>query len=220
MRIQFPFEIAGMATVILCSTMPVIAQDISKASIEKANEQARLSLQVLQHIVTPEIGFSSKEEARGAQLGTPLRVFMVGLDKLKDFQASVEPNSLLNDTHQLIYPVSVNGEHRSSVTLHEINGEWQIGSFGKPYFSKSLGQVLDAQLAETKYPAAEFFVVEIPALRTFFLARHHGSDLLLTPLHDDTAHKLTAGRTVDAKEVFGSLAPSARERKTGPYMSD
>jgi hypothetical protein len=220
MRIQFPFETAGMAYLIFCCTLPAMAQGIPQTSIEKANEQARHSLQVLQQIAAPEIGFKSKEEARGAQLGTPLRIFMVGLDKLKEYQSGVDPNSLLNDTHHVIYPVSVNGEHRSSITLHEVNGEWQIGSVGKPNFSKSLAEALDAQVAETKAPATEFFEVEIPALRAFFLGRRQGSDLLLTPLHDDPALKLTAGRTVDAKDVFHALAPAARERKTGPYSSD
>jgi len=56
------------------------------------------------------LGFESLEEVADAQLGEPLQVSAVPLDRLKEFTPETDPNELLVEANRIIYPVTVNEE--------------------------------------------------------------------------------------------------------------
>jgi len=224
MRIQSAFGLTALAMLLACPALPCAAQESPQASVARAAEEAQRSLQALRQLTTPEtfkgLGFQSPDEVLEAQLDSPLPVFMVPLNRLKEYQPGADPNSLLDDTRHLIYPVTVKGQLRSGLTLRELNGEWQVASFGKPTLTRALIEARTAQMTESKSPAQAFFAVEIPALHDYFIARRSEGNLFLTPAITDPAHNLTAARTLDARQVFATLALAARELRTGPFISD
>jgi hypothetical protein len=201
-----------------------LASPSSAQTPQAAHDEAQRSLATLQSLATTQtykgLGFESLQETKSASLGQPLRVFMVGLDALRDYQPQTDPNKMLMDVHQLIYPVVVGGQQRSSVTLREVEGKWQVASFGKPTLTKALVQMRQRQIESARVPAESLFAVNIPALNLSFLGRRSDGTLLLTPLVSDAALKLEEGQPQDAKAVFEALAPRARELKTGPYIAD
>ena len=207
--------------------MMVVMQSTSASAAESpqaATEEAQRSLAALQEITTEQtykgLGFESPEEVKSATLGSPLQVFTVRLDALRDYQPQTDPNSLLVDSHQIIYPVIVGGQQRSSMTMRELDGKWQVASFGKPTLTKALVQTRQRHIESTKVPIESVFVVNIPALNLHFIGRRDGSALLLTPLASDPSLKVEEGQSIEAQAVFNTLAPRARELKTGPYIAD
>jgi hypothetical protein len=200
------------------------AQMQMKPIPQEARAEATRSLPQLQQLVTPEsykaLGFQSVAEAKSATLEAPVQVFMVQLDRLREYQPSASPHALLTETNELKYPVSVNHQVRTSMVMRQINGKWQVASFGRPVLTKALTETIQEQAEKTKASAASFFEVKIPALNLVFVARQEGSRLLLTPVIDDPRFELKQGQEVDAQQLFARLVPYAKELKTGPYLSD
>ena len=190
----------------------------------KAMQAAREKLPIVSGMVSKEnfkeLGFQSPEEAQQIQLGTPVPIFMVQLDKLKSYEKGADPVSLLTNTNRILYSLTVNGEPRSALVLHLVKGNWQMASVGRPNFTKALGSITREVVTRNKTKVESTFQVEIPALNLNFVGQKDPSGLQLTPLLDDPRFEFTAGRTLPAQEVFQRLAPYARELKTGDRLVD
>lgn len=185
-------------------------------------EAASRSLSTFQRMVNERnykgLGFESPDEIKSATLGGPLRVFMVRLDRLKEYVAGIDPNKLLVDGNQVIYPVTVHGSVRSSITVEKPNGGWRGETFGSSNLVKALESARAADSAASKIPSQEYFAVSIPALNLYFLGHRVESRLMLTPIIDDARFKLKAGATLAAEQVLERIVPYAREQKTGPKV--
>lgn len=108
-------------------------------------EAARDALETFTLLVTKEnhkaMGFDSDADVKSASLGEPIQVRMVRLDQLKTFQPGSDPNPLLQETRQVIYPVLIRDETRSSVMLAQSGpGEWRAVSFGNPRLAKQIAE--------------------------------------------------------------------------------
>jgi hypothetical protein len=222
MRHMVALEIAAIALLLY---QPVVASaQLKPAEIPKeAQDEAQRSLPVLHQMVTPEtyknLGFQSVDEASRATLGAPMRVLMVPLDRLKEYQPGAKIEEMLQDTNEVRYPVSVDGQVRTSVVMRQIEGKWQVARFGRPALTQSL-DLVRKRVVTAETPAEATFEVNIPALNLYFLGREVGSNLMLTSAVDDPRFDLKQGEEVDAQQVFSKIAPYARELKTGPYISD
>jgi len=155
-----------------------------------------------------ELGFESREELGGATLGEPIRVFLVRLDRLKEFQATSDPRGLLTDTRQLIFPVTAGGQTRSSITVGDQNGRWAATSFGGPNLIKQLTAVRQGMGPV----GPSIMYVKVPSLNAYFVGSADAGDaeLMLTPLNDLPDSQLKRGGRVSAKDAFAALVPAAR----------
>jgi len=191
---------------------------------QEVREEAQRSLPGVRQMVTPEtykrLGFESIEEASSAELGSPMRIFMVGLDRLKEFAPSRSPSEHLVDTNEVRYPVTVGGNVRTSMVMHLIEGKWQLARVGRPALTKGLVEAARKQAAPPGAAQEPSFEVQIPALNLYFTGQQAGPRLLLTPVLDDERFGFKQGETLDAQQVFAKIAPYAKQVQTGPYLSD
>jgi hypothetical protein len=179
-----------------------------------SRQAASQGLETLRKLVNADnyrsMGFESLDEVRSASLGDPLHIYRVRLDQLREYEPGGDPEKLLSDIGQDLYPVSVAGAVRSSVLIEKKGGQWSAVSFGGANLVKVLGQRLADNSTTSKVAAASYFEVHVAALNMYFLGYRQESRLMLVPLIDDAKLKFTAGMPVPAAEVFAALVPAAK----------
>jgi len=184
-------------------------------SSEKIQKAASESLATFGKLITKEnyrqMGFESPGEVHEAKLGRPFQNFMVKLDQLQKYQKGSDPNKLLTGGNQLVYPILVKGQVRSSITIGEVNGDWKAESFGGPSFIKLLTKVQKKVSEIDRLPLSAYFVVRVPALNLYFIGYRIDNKLMLTPLHDDPGFKFKSGISMSADKVFTAILPAAKK---------
>jgi hypothetical protein len=184
-------------------------------------EVAERSLAVLKKQIKPDnferSGFLSAEESRTATLGNPIRVLFVRLDELRDFSSGKDVKALLHDLGELIYPVVVNREVRTSITLGEKEGRWRFTRFGPSRLAIALLGDNRAQVEALAVSPTDVSVVRVAALGTYFLGHQTGGGMVLTPIVNDPAAKLVRGRPRPADEVLLDLVPFAVQHNGLPH---
>lgn len=197
-----------------------------QGALANARDQAQRSLAGLRSFVTPEtferLGFESIEEVNRAQLGVPIPTFIVPLDRLRQYGPGQNPAGLLVPTNEIRFPLSVDGQVRSSITLRSTNGGWEVARIGRPQLIKEISQVIQASTpgAPLAPQAGTFFQVTVPALSLEFVGQRADNRILLTSLVNEQLYELQAGQTEDARQVFERLAPFVRQLRTGPFIVD
>jgi hypothetical protein len=170
-------------------------------------EAASHGIGVLQKLVNDQnyrtMGFDSVEEVKQAQLGQPFDVFNIGLDQLKSYRTGANANTLLSKSAETIFPVTVGGQVKSSVTIVQKEGGYKPSSFGNAEVVKSLSRYRRGDLA------ANDFVVRVLAFNLYFLGRKVEDRLFLTPVVEDPRIKLRPGESVPAEIVLEELVPLA-----------
>lgn len=193
--------VAGLLLLMGCSQ-----ENAPKSPVPEPEKAASDAVGILQKLVTDQnyksFGFDSADEVKSAQLGQPLPVSVIGLDKLKNAQAGVAPDSLLTQSPETIYPVTVRGAVRSSVTIiHKAEG-YAPASFGNAEIVKGLSRFRQA---------GNEFVLRIPAFNMYFLARRVENQVVLVPILDDPRMKVKAGEAVPLPRLLELLRPLANE---------
>jgi hypothetical protein len=69
---------------------------------------------------------------------------MIALNPLRDLDGT-DAMALLRSTGQFVYPITINGETNSSVTIAQVEGEWVAASFGSPTEARARSSVKDSQ---------------------------------------------------------------------------
>ena len=178
-----------------------------KPPSSQPQEAGSSAIGVLQKMVTEQnyraLGFDSVDQVKQAQLGSPFSVFEIGLNQLKEYKPGISPDTLLTPSSKTIYPVTVNSEVKSSVTISHKDNGYQASSFGSADIIKSLSRYRRAEAQGND------FVVRVPAFNMYYLGRHVNSRLLLVPIIDDTRLKLKTGEAVPAETVLEQLVPLA-----------
>jgi len=186
----------------------------TKVLIKEIQPAAQRSLKTFSQLVTKEnyrqMGFESPEEVRSATLGAPIQDFMVRLDKLKKYEPGSRPDELLTATSQVIYPVFVKGQVRSSITLSKTKESWQAVSFGGFNFVKLVSSTLMESSKVTGLDYSSYFLVRVPSLNLFFLGFRSNNELMLVPLTDNTMLEFKAGASMKAEKVFSAILPDAK----------
>ena len=163
-----------------------------------------------------EIGFESPKDIYSATLDTPIVDFFIPLDQLIKYEPNNNPDDLLRSTNRIYYPVLVNTQVRSSITLSKIEGKWQAVSFGSPIFIGSVTNTLKQSMKESKLNYSEYFVVRIPSLNIYFLAYRSQGELLFVPLLDDTRLGFKSGVSLLANKALIALLPEAKAQSDVP----
>lgn len=181
-----------------------------------------LDKEIVQH--AQELGFTTGTEgARLRQDAFP--IYEVGLKDLRDFTPEKGANNLLTDTHQLLFPVEVKSEVKSSVTVRSTTNqtqgigqtdrtkEWRPTRWGLPKLIVHL--TTEQKRLNERLPGLKGFrLVSIPSLNRNFLGYEDNADLKLVPLVSD--HLFTAGKPLSTREVFLSLIPEAKSVDGSP----
>ncbi|MCW5580942.1 MAG: hypothetical protein KIS72_06370 [Luteimonas sp.] len=186
------------------------AQSMSQQSAvdaRKAGEVAGNALSTLSQLVTEQnhraMGFESAKEVAGASLGTPLPVYMVQLDELRQYEGA-DPAPMLRPLPQVIYPVLVGGAARSGITVENTGKGWQATGFGSASLSRALADGARAT------GAGDPFVVHVAALRTYFIGFRDGDGaLMFAPIRDEPELEFRAGVAVPATQALLALKASA-----------
>jgi hypothetical protein len=205
---RIPAIIIGL----LLSATVIFAQDKPSDPLAASLEPAGKSLETFRQLVTDHnyqaMGFGSADGVKSATLGEPLVTYFVRLDRLREYQPTTDPNTMLNGGDEVIYPVLVGQEVRSSIRLAPRGGSWQAVSFGGPRLSRAL---FEARAKHTGAPASTYMAVAIPALNLQFLGVKDGQKLTLISLQDNSRAKLTSGSKLPADQVFARLVPLAKD---------
>src|SRR5579883_3538491 len=113
-----------------------------KPPAQQPQQAAQDAIGVLQKLVNEQnyksLGFDSLDEVKRAQLATPIQVYNIGLDKLKGYQAGQDPNALLAASPETIYPVTVDGQVKTGVTIVHKEQGYEPASFGNADIVKRL----------------------------------------------------------------------------------
>lgn len=160
-----------------------------------------------------DLGFESKDEISSATLGDPVSVYLVRLDQLREFQPEADPHKLITATTEMIYPVMVKDQARSSITLTQEGGKWVAAGFGGAKLIRQLAKVRANLGASESTPGKPDMFVKVPALNVYFVARPNqspGGELTLTPLTDQPDYRMKEGGGIPAKEAFSALVPAAK----------
>jgi hypothetical protein len=175
---------------------------------------AQASLTTLAHLAIADktLGFHSPDEAASASLGAPLPMLMVGLNPLRAYHAGDDPRPLLLSEGSVLYPVTVNGDVRSSVLIRkDASGDWKASQFGRPTLA-SLATEGRTNVSRARGVAASgLSLVEIPTLAARMLAHEENGVPMLTCLGDVRGTDLHAGETRPAADVFARLQPIAAQ---------
>jgi len=180
-----------------------------------AQTAANRGLDSLRKLLTAEnakdMGFESPEEAAAAALGDPVRVQMVRLDALRQYEASVDPGRLLAEANRVIYPVAVKDQVKSSIIVEGSGSQWKASSFGGPHFVRQMARYRTDVATRFKPAPDSVSVVHVAALNLYFLGYRLDGRLMLTPLENHPTYRLEAGASLPAEQVFAALAPIARD---------
>lgn len=160
------------------------------------------------------LGFAVTGDAERSELGAPWSDFIVQLDDLRSWQPGSDPMRLLRPTGLVVYPVTVGGAVRSSVTLKKQDSTWKPVAFGAPGQSQAVSRIRASVVEKNRVAGPQTFQVRIPAFNLVFVAHVSGGSLMLTPVVDAPPYGLTAGVAVAADKLFTSLKPEA-ERDQG-----
>ena len=138
------------------------------------------------------VGFASPDEARRSQLGDPLTISEIGVERLRAYSPGAPVDDLLTPSPQTLYPVTVNGAVKSSVTIVRERDAFRPSAFGGPAligplsaYRQYVGGVSDT-------------VVRVPALNLVFLARRRAAGLMLVPVFAEPDIGLPVGRETPA----------------------
>src|SRR5258707_1065019 len=83
------------------------------------------------------LGFNSVQDAASATLGDPLTIYRIGLDQLKGFKRGDDPQKLLVDDKRILYPILVNNQAASSISVEGKNDGWRATDFGNANLIKA-----------------------------------------------------------------------------------
>lgn len=154
------------------------------------------------------LGLDAPGEASKASVGEAVVDYMIGLNPLRDWDGA-DAMALLRPTGQFVYPITIDGETKSSVTIAQVKGEWVAAAFGSPTEAKARSSVKDSQ-SQGPGASKEYAQVRIPALRATFLASQGPGGLEFTPLTSRPEVGLIAGQPASATEVLRRLQPIAK----------
>src|SRR5262249_21986467 len=104
-------------------------QQAGEAGFADMQTAAEKALNTFRKLVTQqnykELGFDVADEVSNAALGQPMLIFLVRLDRLREHQPGTDPNRLLTDSHQALYPITIRNQMRSSVLVGQTGAKWK-----------------------------------------------------------------------------------------------
>jgi hypothetical protein len=174
----------------------------SSPPAQRPQEAANNAIGMLQKLVHEHnykaLGFQSVEEVQQAQLGQPIEVYNMGVEKLKGYQTGQDPNSLLTPSSETIYPVTVGGSVRTGLMIVHKEQGYESSRFGDADVVK--------RLAAYRQDPREF-AVRIPGFNMYFVGRHVETRVMLVPIANDPRLSVQAGDAAPLEVIVDQLRP-------------
>lgn len=209
---------AGMLSIWLlqmlgCSSTP---QDVAQHSLDNLHKPSTSAERADDEAFAKDIGFTSLEEMANAQLASPLRLYTVSLVKLASFKPGDNPNKLLEDTHSLIFPITIDKQFRSSLIVKEtslpktlwMSPSKAIESMKARHTGTGFPRLMSK--IEKLAPSSSSFLVSFAPLRLLLLGDRKAERLMLTVIEENPNYQLSAGKEYDAAELLHKLAGDAK----------
>jgi len=196
----------GVATV---PPTPPMAMMVNPQSAEekRSNSKAIEECAKLKSLISPAnaklLGFDTAQDVLLIHIGKPLDIRTIGINSLRAYRPGDPVAPLILQLDSRLYPLSVDGNVRSSLVVSRIQGT--------DTFTGTAWGLVKLITLVTKYKKADSdFVVWIPALNLHFLGNRPDESLMLTPLATRKLYGLIEGVPVQAAVVFALLAQQAR----------
>lgn len=149
-------------------------------------------------------GLESVGQLSRSTLGTPISIYRVELDALKNYEPN-NPDGLLIQSDQYLYPVKVGPVPVTSFTVEQTGKGWQATRFGDAVLSRDLAQAISKSAAANQISPDQYFLVWIQAMNRYFAAHRSDNQVFLMTIYDDTDLNLEAGTEKSADEWFKAL---------------
>ncbi len=172
---------------------------------DKGADKTHQKLKKLPGGILKGLGLTEDEAAKTAR-GAKLKVYILGLDKLKDFKSGDKPKKILIDTKEIVYPLYVGNVLKSSLSIRKRSGGWKDASMGGTEIH-SLEPVRTAHAKANNIKVKSYFIVRVPAMYLSFLGYDKGSDLYLIPTHKHPDVELEIGKSIPAADVYIKIKP-------------
>jgi hypothetical protein len=147
-------------------------------------------------------------------------IYEVSLNKLRTFAPGTNIENLLVNTGQLLYPIKVKQEVKSSMTLRCVRdrqtGEtcWRLTRVGLPNLISRITKARYKLSTQKPGLQQDFRLVSIPALNRNFLYYQENAVIRLVPLAKD--HHFTEGESYLAQDVIKWLSEEAMSVDDSP----
>jgi hypothetical protein len=153
--------------------------------------------------------------------GFPLPIIALGLKELRAADETSALAFLRRNSGTVLYPVQSGDRVYDSFLLIKRGDEWLAGGYANTTVTRLLVEQRD-QYAHSDRERAEHYLLSVPALGAFFLARGTGADACLIPVTDDRSIRvgedsLQANRPYRADQLMPALSAAARSARTSPY---
>lgn len=179
--------------------------------VNTAEQAAQLGLEALRQIgkekkdeeYARSLGFNSTEEIHQSQLGIPLQLYRVPINRLKGFHKEDSLTELLYDTEILMYPILVDAQARSVVTVRR-------SLSGNGWHATGVGYAEFIRLVEKYRTPGADTVMLVSDLGLKFLATRANDEFELIPLSERSDFGLLPGPPkLSARETFAKLSLQA-----------
>jgi hypothetical protein len=156
-----------------------------------------------------DMGFADTTQANAAALGTPMVVYDVRLDSLRNFPPNGDPARLLSGGTQVLYPVDLAGVTRSSITVDLPDSTWRPAVYGRKSFAAAIFAARGVAATNSGESPTAYFLVRVPAFGFSFLGLRRGAVFTVIPLTSYQA-LWSAGDLLVAQDAFAKLAVRAK----------
>lgn len=163
-----------------------------------------------------KVGLASAEEAHQVALGQPIRVYQLGVAELRNYRGGNAIPLLSRMAEEVVYPLEVGSEAKSSESLRWTGSQWVIFGYGGANWIRYIDPLRQDTAHRQNLDLGELFVVKVRGLGLEFLGYQTGSSQLMLIAETDFPQvNLNAGQAVVAEQLFQKLAPMAQAYNFG-----
>src|SRR5579864_5674781 len=122
-------------------------------TFSSAGQAANAALSTLKKLANSEnynnLGFQTPAEVKNASLGSPAKVYVIPTDKLAQYKPGMNVRSLFSDIHRTVFPVVVNGNAKTLITVQQTPEGWSFVSYGDNTLADNLQRVRSHKINQT-----------------------------------------------------------------------
>ena len=154
------------------------------------------------------MGFKNEPEIKNARLGSPYEQFTITPDALSGYRPGTSLESMVITTEHWLFPVTVNGEPRTTLIVAKMNDHWEAVSLGDARLSNVLSKS-EALLKGTESVKIEKYVRIFQANADFMYVQTATGEYLLPLLEQDQLDvvelNMVAGKLAKPEDVIPQL---------------
>jgi len=142
-----------------------------------------------------------------------ISVMSIALDDLRHYRAALTPKRIMEQS-EVIATVVQDRKLMEAVFLAQKDQAWTPYRYGGVGIVRSLFQAMADDSARSKTVPGDYFVVFIPGIETYFLARETGQTLHMIPLSTRRQYGIVAGTDLIGREFLEKLGNAIDKEMT------